>query len=80
MHGSVTSPSRKENTMDNKVGEKLRELRRAKGKTQTEVAKAVGVCQSSYAFYENGERMPRDKVKIKIARYFGKTVNSIFFG
>lgn len=66
--------------MDNKVGEKLRELRRAKGKTQAEVAEAVGVRPSAIAMYERGERVPRDKTKVSIAKYFGKTVNAIFFG
>ena len=65
--------------MDNKVGEKLRELRRAKGKTQAEVAEAIGVCTSAYAMYERGERIPRDKAKVSLARYYGKSVNAIFF-
>ena len=29
--------------------------------------------------YENGERIPRDETKIKIAAYYGKTVEEIFF-
>ena len=65
--------------MQNKVGKQLRELRCTKGKTQAEVAEAIGVCTSAYAMYERGERVPRDKVKIDIARYYGKSVNSIFF-
>jgi transcriptional regulator with XRE-family HTH domain len=66
--------------MKNKIGEKLRELRLAKGKTQAEVAAAVGVRPSAIAMYERGERVPRDKTKIILAKYFGKTVNAIFFG
>ena len=65
--------------MENKVGEKLRELRHAKGKTQAEVAKAIGVSTSSIAMYESDERMPRDTVKLKIARYYNKAVSTIFF-
>lgn len=61
------------------IGDKLRELRKTKGKTQAEVAKAIGVCQSSLAMYESDDRIPRDSVKMKIAKYYGKTVSAIFF-
>nr|DAE59471.1 MAG TPA: hypothetical protein [Caudoviricetes sp.]DAK89788.1 MAG TPA: hypothetical protein [Caudoviricetes sp.]DAZ21113.1 MAG TPA: hypothetical protein [Caudoviricetes sp.] len=29
--------------------------------------------------YECGERIPRDSVKVKLAQYYEKTVQSIFF-
>ena len=57
--------------------EKLRFLRGSK--TQAEVAKRIGITPSSWAMYERGERVPRDDVKILIAKYFGKTVQEIFF-
>lgn len=60
------------------VGEKLRELRG--DCTKEAVANAIGVSLSSYIKYERDERHPRDEIKIKIARYYGKTVESIFFG
>ena len=59
------------------VGEKLRELRGTKGKK--EVSDALGVSFSSYVKYERDERMPSDEVKVRIARYYGKSVESIFF-
>lgn len=60
-----------------KIGAKLKKLR---GSTSTEeLAKALGVSQSAVSMWENGERIPRDEVKIKIANYFGKSVESIFF-
>lgn len=59
------------------VGEKLRELRGIKGKK--EVSSALGVSFSSYVKYERNERMPSDEVKVRIARYYGKSVESIFF-
>lgn len=58
-------------------GEKLRTLR--DGKSIAEVAKAVGVSNSAYIKYERGERVPRDEVKTRIARYFGSSVEAIFF-
>lgn len=60
------------------VGAKLRELRGKKSKSV--VAKAVGVSESAYVKYERNERVPRDDVKVRIASYFNKTVEEIFFG
>ena len=58
-------------------GKILRELRG--DKTQEEIAQAVGITKSSWAMYEREERIPRDEVKIQIAKYFGKSVQDIFF-
>lgn len=60
-----------------KIGERLVSLR---GKIpREEVAKAVGISVSAISMYENGERIPRDVIKIKLADYFGKSVQEIFF-
>lgn len=48
--------------------------------SQDEISQKIGITKSSWAMYERGERVPRDEVKIKIANYFGKTVQEIFFG
>ena len=58
-------------------GEILRELRGSM--TQEEMAKRLNITKSSLAMYERNERVPRDEVKIRIAKYFGKTVQEIFF-
>lgn len=55
----------------------LRELRG--DRSQSEIAAAVGITKSSWAMYERGERNPRDEIKKKIAAYFGKTVQEIFY-
>lgn len=55
-------------------------LKRLRGKrTQEEVAKACNISKSSYSMYEIGQRVPRDEIKKRLAEYFGKTVNYIFF-
>lgn len=59
------------------IAERLIKLRG--NKTQKEVAEAIGVAQSTYAMYELGQRMPSDEVKVRIAKYFKKTVQAIFF-
>ena len=43
------------------------------------VADAVGISVSAISMYENGERIPRDVVKVKLASYYGKSVQEIFF-
>lgn len=60
------------------IGKTLRELRGTK--TQECVASELGITKSSWAMYERNERVPRDEIKLKIARYFQKTVQEIFFG
>lgn len=57
----------------------LRELRIQCNLTQKQVADNLGITVSSWAMYERGERVPRDEVKIKIAQYFGKSVEELFF-
>ncbi len=64
--------------MDRKqIAEKLVELRGEK--TQAEVAENVGISLSTLAMYETGERIPRDEIKIRLANYYGTTVESLFF-
>ena len=64
--------------MDKKlIAKRLIELRGEK--TQFEVAKEVGISLSALAMYETGNRTPRDEIKIKLAKYYGITVESLFF-
>lgn len=57
----------------------LRTLRTSRNLTQKEMAKAVNLSKSAWAMYERGDRTPRDETKIRIADFFGMTVQSIFF-
>lgn len=56
---------------------KLVELRG--DKTQDEVAESIGVSKSALCMYETGQRVPRDPIKMRIAKYYKKSVASIFF-
>ena len=49
------------------------------GKTQREVAESLGISVSAMAMYEAGERVPRDEIKVKLANFYGCTVQSLFF-
>ena len=46
---------------------------------QEEIAKAVGISVSALSMYERGERIPRDEIKIRLAKFYGTTVEEIFF-
>lgn len=59
------------------IGKKLVELRGEK--KQGDVAKSIGVSVSALSMYECGERIPRDNIKLRIAAYYGKTIQSIFY-
>ena len=64
--------------MDNeKIAKKLINLRG--NTTQKVIAEAIGICQSTYAMYETGKRIPSDAVKKKIAQFYNTTVQAIFF-
>jgi transcriptional regulator with XRE-family HTH domain len=64
--------------LDNqKIADRLIKLRGSR--TQAEVAQAIGVTPSAYSMYENGDRIPRDEIKKRIAEYYKRTVNTIFF-
>ena len=59
------------------IGRRLRKLR---GNASREnVADAVGISVSAISMYENGERIPRDVIKVELASYYRKSVQEIFF-
>lgn len=59
------------------IAKKLMELRG--NRSREEVAKACGISISALAMYEQGERIPRDDIKIRLASYYNRSVNFIFF-
>lgn len=59
------------------IGERLVKLRGSIPRDT--VAKAVGISVSAISMYENGERIPRDAIKIKLADFYAKSVQEIFF-
>lgn len=59
------------------IGSRLVSLRG--NQPQEKVAKEVGISVSALSMYEQGNRIPRDEIKIKLANYYGRTVQEIFF-
>lgn len=55
-------------------------LKKLRGETPREkVAKSVGISVSALGMYEQGRRIPRDEVKVKLAKFYGVPIESIFF-
>ncbi len=59
------------------IGKRLRKLRG--NATQSATAKELGISVSALTMYETGNRIPRDEIKMKIAKLYNKTVEEIFF-
>ena len=59
------------------IGERLQKLRG--NRKALEVANALGISQSALSMYENGERIARDEIKVKIAAYYETTIEAIFY-
>lgn len=56
--------------MDNIIGERLKELRKEKKKTQTEIASLLGLTEGAYRHYESGRSKPSAEDITKLAEYF----------
>lgn len=66
------------NMMDaKKIGERLVQLRGSNSIVKT--ANDLNISPSALSMYENGERIPRDNIKIRIAAYYNKPIQDIFF-
>lgn len=61
------------------IGIIMKGLREQKGETLAEAAESIGISQSAIAMYESGARVPRDEIKIRIAKHYGLTVEAIFY-
>jgi transcriptional regulator with XRE-family HTH domain len=59
------------------VGEKLRKLRGIKSRKT--VASDLGISYSMYMKLERDERSASDEMKKKISKYYGKSIEYIFF-
>lgn len=58
------------------MNRKLIELRGEK--SREEVSQALGISLSALAMYEQGQRIPRDEIKKKMAAYYGISIEALF--
>lgn len=57
---------------------RLRELREARGLTQEELAKILGVTRQTIIAIEKGKYDPSLRLAFKIAKFFGVKIEDIF--
>ena len=60
------------------LGEKIRELRRRDGRTQENLAEALGVTSQAVSRWEAGGSYPDMELMPSIANYFGVTIDELF--
>lgn len=56
---------------------RLRELRKIKGLTQTEIAQFIGISQNSYSYWENGKVKIDNESILRLADFYGVSVDYI---
>ncbi len=59
------------------IGNRLQKLRG--NISRDTVAKELGISISAIGMYENGERIPRDDIKVRISNFYKRSVQEIFF-
>lgn len=58
----------------------LKKARKKKGLSQLKVAMDLSITREALSYYENGKRSPDVDMLVKLARYFGVSVDYIIFG
>jgi Zn-dependent peptidase ImmA (M78 family)/transcriptional regulator with XRE-family HTH domain len=59
------------------VGQRIAEARKARGKTQEEVADFLGCSRPTYIAIEKGDRPAKSEEIVKLASYFGRKVHEL---
>ena len=62
-----------------KNGKRLKALRLERNLSQAKVAKAVKIAPQTMSSYEVGVRNPDDEVKMRLAKFYKRSVEEIFF-
>lgn len=62
------------------IAKSLKKLRAQKKLTQGQVAEAIGIEPTSYAYYEYGKRTPRPEILKNLALLFGVNVSDLYKG
>ena len=69
---------RQPDTLDPRIlGQRITEARKARGKTQEEVAEFLGCSRPTYIAIEKGDRLAKTDEIIKLAPFLGKKVNDL---
>lgn len=57
------------------LADRLKELRKSKKLTQTELGKILGVGKTTISMYETNNSTPNDEIKMKISEYFNVSLD-----
>lgn len=74
----VTFAMIKRQTIKEKIGKRIAELRKDKGLTQEQLAEKVGLDRTYIGYLEKGNRSPSVETANKIARALGVKINEVF--
>ena len=58
-----------------KIGDRIKKLREENGLMQQDVSNTLDIEQSTLANYENNRRVPKTDILIKIANYYGVSLD-----
>src|SRR3954468_14346705 len=65
-------------TLDPRIlGQRIAEARKARGKTQEEVADFLGCSRPTYIAIEKGDRLAKSEEIVKLASFLGRKVNDL---
>jgi Zn-dependent peptidase ImmA (M78 family)/DNA-binding XRE family transcriptional regulator len=59
------------------LGRRIAEARKARGKTQEEVADFLGCSRPTYIAVEKGDRLAKSEEVVKLAAFLGRTINEL---
>jgi len=59
---------------------RIREIRKERGLTMKELGVVVGLAESTISQYETGKRQPDNETLLRLAEYFGVTVDYLLGG
>ena len=60
------------------IANRILNAREARGLSQRQLAELCGVSEAAVMAYEAGARIPRDEVKISLAKHLGASMESLF--
>ena len=61
------------------IGAKIKKLREAENISRETFCDDVEISLSALSMYETGQRIPRDEIKLKIARRLNTSIEALFF-
>lgn len=62
------------------IGQRIALYRKKHNLTQQQLANELGISLGTVKKYEEGQRIPRDEIKVKLAKRLGTSVQEMFYG